>query len=187
MTTESQQLVQRAEAARDLKDQMQEALGAEENKEFQFYEWSPGRTYVSLWDLQTGEQIELPRYQAAAALSTRDEAGNYRFTASEDKAPERLLNSTKCMFHKDSAHRAFLVQAGVVGVAEVVCRSEHLAGEAAMRAHAESKHANRFRRAKEALDRAEMLESRDRQDRMAEAMLTVAKNSAPTRKTRDGD
>lgn len=182
MTTD-QALIERAEQARDLKDQMNAALGPEENGEFQFYEWSPGRTIVSLWSMETGEEIRVPRYIAESALTVRNVDGEYRFTANPEKAPERVLNSTKCIFHRDSHLRPFMEEAGVIGRNEIVCRSEHLAGESAALLHAENKHRDRFRRFQQAQERIERAEDRQRQIQQTEAMLKmVGSNDEPVRR-----
>ena len=182
----NQAFIERAETARDLKDQMNEALGRDTEQEFQFYEWSPGRTIVSLWSMETGEEIRVPRYIGESALYARNEDGGYRFTTDQSKAPERRLNSTKCLFHKESPMRPFLEETGIIGGNEVVCRSEHLAGESAMLLHAENKHADRFKRYVAARERIERAEDRKRQLQQTEAMLKLANANPGARRPNRG-
>ena len=63
MTTD-QRFIERAEATRDLRNQLGN-LGSDES-EIQFMEWSPGRKLVTIWSMETGEEATLPRYQASA-------------------------------------------------------------------------------------------------------------------------
>ena len=182
----AQRFVERAEKARDLRDQMDEALGPEEDSEFQFYEWSPGRTNVSLWSTETGEEIVVPRYIAEAALFSRNEDGEYRFTADPSKAPEPRVNDVKCFMHRDAPERPFLVEAGIIGAHERGCEAAHLANDTSKWTHARNRHQSRYQQYREELDRRERAEERKRQERMEAAMLKIAEGRGSSRKA-EGD
>ena len=136
----AQQFIEKAEQARDLRRQMEVSLGKDEEQEFQFYEWSPGRTYVTLWSMQTGEAVTLPRYQAQSAIYLVDETGKDRFTAFPNKAPKQHENTTHCFLHKDSPERELLEEMGIVASGEPGCSANSLANDSAKWAHARSRH-----------------------------------------------
>lgn len=172
--TNQQKFIERAEQARDLKSQMGDLLGQDEDQEFQFYEWSPGRTNVLIWSMETGEELSLPRYMAESALYIRNAEGAYRFTASQEKAPTARLNSVKCFLHRESAERPVLEELGIIGPGEIGCSSAQLANEASKWSHAKNRHGSRYEQYRAELDRIERANDRELQRKQAEAMLTMA-------------
>jgi len=166
----NQAFIERAEAARDLKVQLA-GLDADDNNGILFQEWSPGRTYVRIWSMETGEEVELPRYQAVAALNTPSLRGGWAWTAHKELAPTPRVNSTKCFLHPQSAERAFLDEIGVA----TVCLSEHLAGNGAKWDHARNRHPASYRRYEEAKREKETQEFREKDDARTEAILDLVK------------
>src|SRR3990167_9478120 len=125
MTTD-QTFIERVEAQRDLRNQLG-ALGTAEESEIQFIEWSPGRKLVTVWNMETGEEATLPRYQARAAVNTLSPRGGYMWTAHKDKAPTPRENNVKCFLHPEHPLRAYLDEIGV----SAICSSAHHASEGA--------------------------------------------------------
>ena len=171
--TNQQAWVERAEAARDLKAQLA-GLDAEDQSGVLFQEWSPGRTYVTIWSMETGEEVTLPKYQAVAALNTPSMRGGWAWTAHKDLAPQPRVNSTLCFLHPDSAERAFLDEIGI----HTVCMSSKLAGNGAKWEHARNRHSTSYRRYEEAKRDLETKETRDRDNQRTDALMELVKDRA---------
>ena len=170
----NQAVIQRAEAARDLKDQLRN-LDADDESGIVFQEWSPGRRIVTIWNTETGEEAHLPRYQAVAAINQPNSRGDgYLWTAHQENAPPQRVNSVKCFLHVDAAERAFL---DAIGIA-TVCKSEHLASEPSKWAHARNRHPSAFKAYQDEMQRREQAKRDDRQIQQTEAMLAMAGRSA---------
>lgn len=178
MTNQNQQIVERAEAQRDLRDNLVgTGLDATDQTGIWFREWSPGRTIVTVWNTETGEEAHLPRYQAVAAVYQPNTRGDgYLWTAYQDKAPPARVNTVKCFLHPQSAHRAFLDEIGI----STTCSSEHLASENAMWAVARNKHPSAYAAYQEETGRRERAVRDQRQMQQTEAMLTLAGRGAGT-------
>lgn len=148
MTTD-QRWIERAEDTRDLKRQLV-GLAAEDEQEISFQEWSPGRKIVTIWSMEDGEEANLPRYQAVAAVNSG------RWTAYKDRAPVQRVNTYKCFLHPESPERAVLDEIGITRR----CPAAHLANNGSRRVHAENRHKNEWRQYQEHLE-----EIRDKEDR----------------------
>lgn len=165
--------IERAEASRDLKAQLA-GLDAEDQSGISFEEWSPGRTYVTIWSMETGEEVVLPRYQAVSALNTPSIRGGWAWTADKAKAPIPRVNSTRCFLHPESPERAMLDEIGVM----TVCMSGQLGGNGAKWEHARNRHPVSFRRYEEARREIEAREYRAKDDLRTEAIMELAKGAA---------
>ena len=176
--------IQREEARRDLRHQLGN-LAADEESEIQFTEWSPGRKLVTIWNMQTGEEALLPRYQAIAAVNSPNPRGGYMWTShrsgcdcgrcsKETQAPKARVNTVKCFLHPESAYRAFMDEIGVT----TTCASEHLASENAMWAVARNKHHTAFTAYQEEVQRREQATRDNRQQEQTDAILTLAGRAA---------
>lgn len=169
----SQMWIERAEQARDLKSQLA-GLDAEDQSGISFEEWSPGRTYVTIWSMETGEEVSLPKYQAVAALNTPSARGGWAWTAKKELAPEPRVNETRCFLHPESPERAFLDEIGVM----TVCMSGKLGGNGAKWEHARNRHPISWKRYDEAKKEIEARENRTRDDQRTDAILELAKKAA---------
>lgn len=184
MTTDTrerdQRYIQRVEAQRDLRSQMGDLAG-EDDQEVQAYEWSPGRRYVTLWSRVDGEEVSLPRYQAVMAVNTphpteRGSAWTAHGPACDCgcdpslRAPKARVNSVKCFLHPDSPYRAMLNEIGV----STICRSEHYPSEMIMWEVAESKHKTALRRYRDAIVQEERKARETKEDARTDAMLKLA-------------
>ena len=169
MTTQNQLFIERVEAARDLKVQLA-GLDGEDQNGIDFTEWSPGRTIVTIWSMETGEEVNLPKYQAVAALNTPSTRGGWAWTAHKEQAPPPRINNTMCFLHPQSPERAFLDEIGV----GTVCMSAHLGGEGAKWDHARNRHQTSFRRFEEAKREREAREWREKDDARTEAIMALA-------------
>ena len=169
----NQAWVERAEAARDLKAQLA-GLDAEDQSGILFQEWSPGRTYVTIWSMETGEEVSLPKYQAVAALNTPSLRGGWAWTAHKELAPAPRVNSTKCFLHPESPERAFLDEIGI----NSVCLSAKLAGNGAKWEHARNRHPSSHKRYEEAKRELETQEWRDRDNQRTDALMDLVKDRA---------
>lgn len=170
----NQAFIERVEAARDLKAQLA-GLDAQDQSGVLFEEWSPGRTIVTIWSMETGEEAHLPKYQAVAALNTPSPRGGWAWTADKEKAPTPRVNSTLCFLHPLSPERAFLDEIGV----GAICTSAHLAGNGAKWDHARNRHPASHRRYEEAKREREMQEFREKDDARTEAIMALAGAKAP--------
>src|SRR3990167_5479458 len=175
MTTD-QRFIERAEAQRDLRDQLGN-LGSDES-EIQFMEWSPGRKLVTIWNMETGEEATLPRYQGVAAVNTPSPRGGYMWTSDKSKAPTPRENNVKCFLHIEHPLRAYLDEIGV----NATCQSAHLASEGAMWAVARTKHGAQYRMYQEAIERVEREEAKRLQAQQTEAMLSLAGQNAEAKR-----
>ena len=175
-----QSFIQREEARRDLRHQLGN-LAADEESEIQFTEWSPGRKLVTIWNMQTGEEALLPRYQAIAAVNSPNPRGGYMWTShrfgcdcgrcsKETQAPKARVNTVKCFLHPDSPERVVLDEIGV----STVCMSEHLASNPSKWAHARNRHPSAFGIYQEEIGRRENEDYRSEQRRQTDAMLQLA-------------
>ena len=178
--TNSQQFIERAEQARDLKGQLAN-LGRDEEQEFQFYEWSPGRTMVDIWSTETGEKITLPRYMAESAINTvREDGQGYRFTARPELAPPEKVNSVMCPLHKDSAERGFMEEIGIISVGEIGCPNRHLASESSKWLHFRAHHKEKAKQYQDEIDRREREADRAMAREQRDAMLALAGQATDT-------
>jgi hypothetical protein len=163
-----QRWVESAEKARDLKQQLA-GLGGDDEGEIQFIEWSPGRRMVSLWNMVTGEEVTLPRYQALAALNTPNPRGGWLWTADKNLAPEPRLNSVKCFLHPEAPERELLDEIGITQV----CMSGQLANESSKRKHAR-RHAAAWEQYQEEIQRRERAAEKAAQAKQTDAILSLA-------------
>lgn len=175
----AQKWIETAEAARDLKAQLA-GLGGEDEQEIQFIEWSPGRRMVTIWNMQTGEEITLPRYQALAALNTPNPRGGWMWTAHKEQAPPQKLNSVKCFLHPESPERALLDEIGITQV----CFSAQLANESAKRRHAR-RHPQSWEQYQEELQRRERAAEKEAQAAQTQAILELAGSQAPKKAAKE--
>lgn len=185
----SQRWIETAETKRDLARQL-EGLGGDDQAEIQFLEWSPGRRMVTLWYMESGESVTLPRYQALAAINAPSETGGYRFTAHpyncdcgkcgpEQRAPKPFIPSYPCFLHPQSEHRELLRSLGI----NATCMTM-LADEDSAEKHA-NRHPSRWARLQRELDRREVEEEKAAQRKQTEAILSLAGSKVePARSTR---
>lgn len=174
-----QRRMQGAEAARDLRAQLN-GIGAEDEQEIQFIEWSPGRRMVKLWSREDGSEVELPQYQARAAINTPSVRGGYRWTShpfecdcgncdETQRAPKARVNSVKCFLHPESPERALLDEIGITHV----CMSGQLANESAKRQHAK-RHQSSWDQYREEVERREKEEAKKAGADQTAAILKLA-------------
>lgn len=178
----AQRFIERAEQQRDLRAGIDASLGADEEKEFQFYEWSPGRTYVTLWSMEDGSKHELPRYMAEGALYLVGRDGKPRFTAFQDKAPQARANDTKCFLHPDSPMRDTLNELGIAGF----CTAATLANDSAMWQHAQSRHSAQLRQYREEMDRREARAAREEQRAYMQTIANLAADKVEPKRGKAG-
>lgn len=165
----NQNWIERVEQARDLRTALG-GLDAGDEKEIQFTEWSPGRVYVTIWSMESGEEISVPRYQAVAALNQRGPGGNYRWTTKKELAPTPKVRSVKCFLHPESAERAFLDEIGIA----VTCLNDHLASEPSKWTHARNRHPTAYAAYQDETNRREKASTMEQQRQQTEAMLSLA-------------
>jgi len=168
MTTQT--YVEQLEQRRDLRRDMS-GLGREEEQEILFQEWSPGRTIVSLWSTETGEEIVIPRYMADAAISLpRADGKGYRFTSHKDKAPTLKENSVHCFMHPEAPERELVVALGITKT----CPAAKLASNYSKRVHAQHRHKAEWGMYQEHVSEERDTEWRKQQQETTEAMLALA-------------
>lgn len=170
-TSPDQRWIEREEKQRDLRDNMVSVLAeADDEQEVQFHEWSPGRKHVTIWNMVSGEEATLPRYQARAALGTPNPRGGYMWTAFPDTAPKPRENTVKCFLHPDSPERAVLDDMGIT----IVCMSSKLANNGSKRMHAEHRHSSTWAQYKEEIAEREKKVKEAKDDARDEALLKLA-------------
>jgi len=177
MTT--QPFVERLEEKRDLRQQLSE-LDREDESGILFQEWSPGRTMVSLWSTETGEEIVIPRYMADAAITTpREDGQGYRFTSKRESAPAFVQGNVKCFLHPDSDERksGLLKAAGLEGTRP--CNSAHHPSRYAMEEVARSKHKKQWAALQAYQSEARAQGDRERQQKQVDATLELARGARP--------
>lgn len=170
----------RAEEARDLRAQLGNLEGDED--EMQFMDTSPRRRVDTIYSMETGEAIHVLRYHLKDVMEKRRPDGSFAFTADKGRAPAFRPGTTKCFMAKDSPDRATLDELGIVKV----CPAEHLQNAYAAQRHAEHKHGSEWRAFQAHLEAVERENDRDRQDRQIEAMMALAGQS-PARRRRKGE
>ena len=166
-TDNSQRFIESAEAARDLKVQLA-GLGGEEEREIQFIEWSPGRRMVTIWNMETGEEVTLPRYQALAALNTPRPGGGWQWTARKEMAPAPFVPSVPCFLHPDSPHRELLREMGITQTCMTMLADPDSAEQHAKR------HPSRWARFKSEMARREKAAEKEAQAAQTAAILKLA-------------
>lgn len=174
----AQHVAEHLQQARDLRTQLRD-LEAGDSQEMLFQEWSPGRTLVKLWSMENGEEIEIPRYMAAAALLKPMANGKYRFTTRQEEAPKFREGSVRCFLAGGSEEResGLLDAAGLDNIA--FCPAEHLRTRLSKRVHAEHRHPQSWATLQEYLeDQAKLEERADRKQQTA-AMMQLANRDAP--------
>lgn len=159
----------------DLRGQIAD-LSNEESQDIQFSVSSPGRVYVTLWSMLTGEEIRIPKYMAASALSKR-QGGKRQFTAKREEAPAERKNSVKCFLHSESPERAILEEIGIFGD----CIADSLANSHSKRMHAMHRHRQEWAAYQEHVNDQEKKRYEDRQERQLEATLALAGKAAGTK------
>lgn len=167
------------EAARDLRVQLS-GLGAEDEGEIQFIEWSPGRRMVTIWSREDGSEATLPFYIARSALNTPSLRGGWRWTThrhecdcgqcdEQQRAPKARVNSVKCFLHPEAPERALLDEMGITQV----CMSGQLASESSKRQHAK-RHASSWAQYQEEVERREKDAAKADQKEQTAAILKLA-------------
>lgn len=136
-----------------------------------FMETSKRPATITLYAMSDGEPIPMPQPIAAMAIKKRYQGGGYMFTDNPDEAPKYKLGSVKCFLHPESPER-LSGALDEVGVASVICTSEHLASKYARRIHAENRHAKRWQAYQE--HTKELREEADRADRKMQLDATLA-------------
>ena len=164
----NQRFIETAEAQRDLRVQLQ-GVGQEDEQEIQFIEWSPGRRMVTIWNMQSGEEVTLPRYQAVSALNTPNPRGGWMWTSHQEQAPPQRVNNVKCFLHPESPERALLDEIGITQV----CMTGHLANQSAKRQHAK-RHASSWEQYQEEVSRREKAAAQDAQAQQTAAIMALA-------------
>ncbi len=168
----AQRSIEADEQARDLRAQLA-GLGTEDEQDIQFIEWSPGRRMVTIWNMQSGEEVTLPNYQARSALNTPNPAGGWMWTTNKEAAPAAFVPSTPCFLHPDSPHRDLLRSLGITATCMTM-----LADEDSAEKHA-NRHPSRWARLKRELDRQERDGARAEQRMQTEAMMKLAGMNLP--------
>jgi len=138
-----------------------------------FMETSKRPTIITLYAMSDGEPIPMPQPIAEMAIKKRYRGGGYMFTDNPAEAPEYKLGKVKCFLHPDSPER----QSGAleeVGIAGIVCHSEHLASKYARRIHAENRHGKRWEAYQEHIKDLREEADREAQRQQLEATLAMA-------------
>lgn len=169
-----QRWIENAEAQRDLKNQLA-GLDQMDEQEIQFIEWSPGRRMVTIWNMESGEEHEFPRYQALAALNIQNPRTptGYQWTAHKENAPEPHINSVKCFLHPEAPERELLNEIGIFQT----CTAGQLANQSAKRAHAK-RHASSWEQYQEEVARREKEAEKQAQASQTAAILKLAGEKA---------
>ena len=172
MTNETTAIAQRMELERDLRTQIGEM--SQENAPWVFREWSPGRVVVTLYSMETGEKIQLPRYQAESAMRKRLPSGEFMFTTDAAKAPPEHHGSTRCFLAVDSPERksGLLDEAGIGHLAP--CPAQKLGSMYSKRQHAQNRHGQSWAMLQEYLAEKTQAETDARQEQMTSAMMQLA-------------
>lgn len=170
-------IAEQAEQARDLRAQVEELRTRSDRSEIVFIENSPGRTPVTIYSLVDGEPLPIPEYMLDAALSKRQESGQFRFTGDKNKAPEYRLGDVKCFLHPESVERTsgLLAEAGVAGIS---CSSAHHPSRYAMEEVAKSKHKKQWAALQAFVAERRRQEEHDMQRAQLDATLALAEKAA---------
>ena len=171
MTNEA--VAQRLEEVRDMRVQISE-LSADDAKEMSLQEFSPGRKILTLYSMTDGEQIDVPQYIAAQALSKRLADGRYAFTAFKTQAPAYKEGNVRCFLADDSPEResGLLAEAGLDHLPP--CPAKHLRSTLSKRVHGQNRHIQAWPTLQEYLQEKDREETRTEQRKQTDAMLALA-------------
>lgn len=160
------------ERQRDLKSQMDD-LRRESDQEIIFRETSPPRRYVTLYNTQTGEPVQVPEKIGEKVLEKRWPDGNYMFVTKAEQAPEYKMGQIKCFLHEESSERlsGALDEVGLNGI---TCPAANLATLYSKRIHAQHRHKQQWESYQEHLSLQKNKEYEDRQQAQLEATLALA-------------
>ena len=163
--------------ARDLRNQLTN-LDREDNAEMQFIEWSPGRKLQKLWSMQDGQEIEIPSYMVAGAISKRLANGKYAFTAIQSEAPVFKDGDIACFLAENSPER----ESGLMEAAGLdhlpVCPAQHLRSLYSKRVHADHRHHQSWEILSEFIATQERDTARDDMKSQVEAMQKLAESAS---------
>lgn len=159
---------------RDLRAQLADIAADDRGDQtMQFIEWSPGRKYQTLWSMQDGMEIRIPRYMVMGALMKRRN-GKFLFTANQAEAPTFREGNVKCFLAEGSPEResGLLAEAGLDHLEP--CPAVHLRSAYSKRVHAQNRHRLSWETLKEHRQEHEREESRQDQRKQTAAMLALA-------------
>lgn len=163
---------ERLQTARDLKNQISELAG-EDEQEVIIRDTSPRRRYVRLYSMVDGEPLTVAEPVAIRAIEKKQADGSYMFTAREGEAPVYKLGEIKCFLHADSIERrsGALAEVGLGGIS---CPAEHLASLYAKRMHAKNRHGQQWLAYQEHVGLEKERASEARQEQQLNATLALA-------------
>jgi hypothetical protein len=163
---------------RDLRAQLADIAADDRGDQtMQFIEWSPGRKYQTLWSLQDGMEIRIPKYMVMGALMKRRN-GRFLFTANQDEAPKFKEGAVRCFLAEGSPEResGLLAEAGLDHLEP--CPAVHLRSAYSKRVHAQNRHRLSWETLREHRQEHEREETREEQRKQTAAMLQLAGSRA---------
>ena len=161
------------EQALNLKRQLR-VLDSIADSDMIFQDTSPPRRWDTVYSMQTGEPIRVPRHRLVETLQKRLSDGSAAFTADKDRAPEYRLGVVKCFLSRGSKEREEIDELNLAP--GYYCIAEHLANPMAAQVHAEKRHPTRWRMYKEHLAEQQRQEDRQRQDSQIAAIMELARS-----------
>lgn len=176
------QLAERAEQARDLRQQIA-GLESSDQREIIFKDTSPSRRRVTFYSTIDGEKINIPEYMMESVMRKRRDDGEFMFTSDPAKAPTRKPGTIKCFLHPDSPDREILNE---IGLAASHCPANTLGNLYSKRIHALHRHRQEWAMYQEHLEtgRRELAEHQQREQ--TAAMLALAGRAAEEEKRGPG-
>ncbi len=171
MTTDTGE---RMEVSRDLKQQIAELNGRDDDREIIIRDTSPARRRVILYSMVDGEPLRLPEYMAEKAMEKRLPSGGFMFTTDPTKAPAYRRGTIKCFLHPESNERPVLREIGISNI----CDAETLGSPYSKRIHAEHRHKQEWAIYQEWLTEQEKEGDKGRQQGQIDAMLALAGKAA---------
>lgn len=164
-----QNVAEREQRIIDLKKQLTELEGQDQAEVVFQSVRSPGREPITLWNLQTGERIVVPRYVARAALKTG------RFSTREEDAPPYKIGNVKCFLAADSPERPVLQE---IGLGDKFCPADKLQNLYARRMHGMKKHRQEWAALQEHVEAQKQATQEARANAQLEATLALAGKAA---------
>jgi hypothetical protein len=180
MTNQAQQFAVEVEKAIDLRKELGN-LGLNDDAQPEILISvmpNPQRDKILLYSMEDGSVVPVPRYRVEETLAKVDDAGNRRFTARKELAPQPIVGTWKCFLARDSEERlnGEIAEAGLQGA--VTCKYTHGPSEWAKNEHQRKKHPNSSKIWQDYQDRKEREEARAEQREMQRTMMLLAQQAA---------
>lgn len=167
-------VAERAEMARDLRNQIAELKGRDDENEIIIRDTSPQRKRVVLYSMIDGDAHRMPSYMAETAINKKLPDGRYMFTANKDLAPVYKRGQIKCFLHPESPERPVLNAIGILNE----CPAETLGNNYSKRVHAQHRHKQEWAMYQDYIEEQKEATATERAERQIEAMQNLAAKAA---------